>query len=32
MNLGKFDCANGIINVLHIANDLVVRNASARRF
>ena len=27
MNLGEFDCANGIINVLHITNDLVVRNA-----
>lgn len=27
MNLGKFDCSNGIINVLHISGDLIVRNA-----
>ena len=27
MNLGVFDCSNGIINVLHTQGDLVVRNA-----
>ena len=29
MELGKFDCSNGIINVLNINGDLVVRNAVA---
>lgn len=29
MNLGKFDCATGLINVLYQNNDLVVRNARA---
>ena len=27
MNLGKFDCATGLISVLHQSSDLVVRNA-----
>jgi len=27
MNLGKFDCATGLINVLYQKDDLVVRNA-----
>ena len=30
MNLGKFDCANGLINVLRCQGDLVVRNAVAQ--
>lgn len=28
MNLGKFDCANGLINILYAKDDLIVRNAS----
>jgi len=28
MQLGKFDCATGLINVLYQKNDLVVRNAT----
>ena len=28
MNLGKFDCATGLINVLYQKNDLLVRNAT----
>ena len=28
MNLGKFDCATGLINVLYTKNDLVVRNST----
>ena len=27
MNLGRFDCSNGIINILHTKDDLIVRNA-----
>lgn len=27
MKLGKFDCSTGLINVLHMQGDLVVRNA-----
>jgi len=27
MNLGKFDCATGLINVLYQKGDLLVRNA-----
>jgi len=27
VNLGKFDCATGLINVLYQKGDLVVRNA-----
>jgi len=30
MNLGKFDCATGLINVLYTKNDLTVRNASIK--
>jgi GNAT superfamily N-acetyltransferase len=28
MQLGKFDCATGLINVLYIKDDLIVRNAN----
>lgn len=28
MNLGRYDCATGILNVLHTSHDLVVRNAT----
>jgi len=27
MNLDKFDCSNGIINILYMKDDLIVRNA-----
>lgn len=30
MNLGKFDCATGLINVLYTKDDLVVRNAHVK--
>lgn len=29
MNLGKFDCATGLINILYTQGDLIVRNATA---
>jgi len=29
MNLGKFDCATGLINVLYNKDDLIVRNSTA---
>ena len=28
MNLGKFDCATGLINILYTNGDLIVRNAT----
>lgn len=28
MNLGKFDCSTGLINILYSKNDLIVRNAN----
>lgn len=28
MNLGRYDCATGLINVLHTSGDLIVRTAS----
>ena len=28
MNLGKFDCATGLINILYTKGDLIVRNAT----
>ena len=29
MNLGKFDCATGLINILYSKDDLIVRNATS---
>ena len=28
MNLGKFDCATGLVNILYTKNDLIVRNST----
>ena len=28
MNLGRFDCATGLINILHSSGDLIVRNST----
>ena len=30
MNLGKFDCATGLINILYTNGDLIVRNSTAQ--